>query len=125
MLGSRRAPDDDFRTAGVAFEQIGPGTYYVVAALLLGKPAGILLFSGGAQLLGAQLPSGLRIKELALVGITAAIGFTVSLFFATAAFPKGAALSETKMGALMSFVAAPLALFAARILRVRAANRHV
>jgi hypothetical protein len=63
-----------------------------------------------------------RESELVLVRIVATIGFTVSLFFATAAFPEGAALSETKMGALMSFVAAPLQLFAARILRVRAAN---
>ncbi len=53
-------------------------------------------------------------------GITAAIGFTVSLFFATAAFPEGAALAETKMGALLSFGAAPLALVASRLLRARA-----
>ena len=29
-----------FANAGVPFAQIGPGTYYVVAALLLGKPVG-------------------------------------------------------------------------------------
>jgi PadR family transcriptional regulator len=39
-----------FANAGVPFAQIGPGTYYVLAALLLGKPTGILLFSGGARL---------------------------------------------------------------------------
>ena len=33
-------------TAGVPFEQIGPGTYFVLAGLLFGKPIGILLFSG-------------------------------------------------------------------------------
>jgi NhaA family Na+:H+ antiporter len=53
---------------------------------------------------------------LVIIGITAAIGFTVSLFFATAAFPAGAALAETKMGALLSFGAAPLALVASRLL---------
>jgi len=43
--------------------------------------------------------------------------FAVSLFFATAAFPEGNALAETKMGALLSFAAAPLALLASRVLR--------
>lgn len=108
-----------FANAGVPFEQIGPGTYYVFAALLVGKPLGILLFSGGARLLGGRLPPELRASDLLVVGIAAAIGFTVSLFFATAAFPGGAALAETKMGALLSFVAAPLAVVVARIVRTR------
>jgi len=105
--------------AGVPFGQIGPGTYFVLAALLFGKPIGILLFSGAARLVGASLPQGLRGADLVVVGITAAIGFTVSLFFATAAFPAGAALAETKMGALLSFAAAPIALVASRLLRGR------
>lgn len=109
-----------FANAGVPLAQIGPGTYYVLAALLLGKPIGILLFSGGARLIGARLPAGLQIRDLLVVGTAAAIGFTVSLFFATAAFPAGAALAETKMGALLSFVAAPLAFVMSRIVRVRA-----
>ena len=109
--------------AGVPFEQVGPGTYFVVAALLLGKPIGILLFSGAARLAGAHLPERLHVRDLVVVGIAAAIGFTVSLFFATAAFPGGAALAETKMGALLSFVAAPLALLASRLLRKRPAVR--
>ena len=103
--------------AGVPFEQVGPGTYFVLAGLLLGKPIGILLFSGAARLAGASLPAGLHLADLVVIGITAAIGFTVSLFFATAAFPAGAALAETKMGALLSFSAAPLALVASRLLR--------
>ena len=107
--------------AGVPFAQVGPGTYFVLAGLLLGKPIGILLFSGAARLAGARLPAGLRLADLVVIGITAAIGFTVSLFFATAAFPAGAALAETKMGALLSFSAAPLALVASRLLRGRAA----
>jgi NhaA family Na+:H+ antiporter len=106
-----------FANAGVPLGQIGPGTYYVLAALLFGKPLGILLFSGGARLAGARLPRGLRVADLLVVGIAAAIGFTVSLFFATAAFPDGSALAETKMGALLSFVAAPVALVVSRIAR--------
>ncbi len=105
--------------AGVAFEQIGPGTYFVLAALLFGKPMGILLFSSAVRLVGAQLPRGLHVQDLVVVGIVAAIGFTVSLFFATAAFPGGPLLAETKMGALLSFAAAPLAVLASWLLKGR------
>jgi NhaA family Na+:H+ antiporter len=107
--------------AGVPFAQIGNGTYYVVAALLLGKPLGIVLFSYGARLAGARLPDGLVLSDVVVVGIVAAIGFTVALFFATAAFPAGSLLAETKMGALLSFAAAPLALLASRLLKRRPA----
>lgn len=112
-----------FGNAGVPFTQIGPGTYYVLTALLVGKPIGILFLSSAARLLGARLPSELRIGDLFVVGVAASIGFTVSLFFASAAFLPGVALAETKMGALLSFVAAPLALFASRVLRVRSSGR--
>ena len=110
-----------FANAGVPFEDVGAGTHYVLAALLVGKPIGILLFSSLARVAGARLPSGLRMGELLVVGVAAFIGFTVSLFFATAAFPAGVALAETKMGALLSFVAAPLALLFSRAVRVRPA----
>jgi NhaA family Na+:H+ antiporter len=105
--------------AGVQFAQVGPGTYFVLAGLLLGKPIGILLFSSLARLAGAGLPKGLHPGDLVVIGMAAAIGFTVSLFFATAAFPPGEALAETKMGALLSFVAAPLALGASYLFRTR------
>jgi NhaA family Na+:H+ antiporter len=111
-----------FANAGVPFAQVGPGTYYVLAGLLLGKPIGILLFSNVARLAGARLPPGLRPRDLLVVGVAASIGFTVALFFATAAFPAGTELAETKMGALLSFVAAPLAIVVARMLGVKARN---
>jgi NhaA family Na+:H+ antiporter len=104
-----------FANAGVPFEQIGPGTYYVIAGLLLGKPIGIVLFANAARLSGASLPPGLRVGDLLVVGVAASIGFTVALFFATAAFPAGAVLAQAKMGALLSFAGAPLAIVVARI----------
>jgi Na+:H+ antiporter, NhaA family len=107
-----------FANAGVPFRQIGPGTFYVLAALLLGKPLGILLFSNVARLAGGSLPPGLRLADLLVVGVVASIGFTVALFFATAAFQESAALAETKMGALLSFAAAPLAIVVARMVGV-------
>ena len=55
---------------------------------------------------------------MTVVGIIAGIGFTVALFFATAAFPYGRLLDETKMGALLSFGAFFIGLGAARVLKV-------
>jgi Na+:H+ antiporter, NhaA family len=108
-----------FANAGVPFAQIGSGTYYVLAGLLFGKPIGIVLFSSLARVAGGRLPPGLGAGDLLVVGVVAAIGFTVSLFFATAAFPAGAALAETKMGALLSFVAGPVALLLSRVIGSR------
>jgi len=112
-----------FANAGVPFEQIGPGTYYVLAGLLFGKPLGILLFSNLARIAGASLPPGLRQGDPLVVGVAASIGFTVALFFATAAFSEGTALMETKMGALLSFSAAPLAVIVARMVGARTRRR--
>jgi hypothetical protein len=62
----------------------------------LESQSGILLFSGAARGIGGRLPPGLHMTDVLIVGIAGAVGFTMSLFFATAAFPEGAALAETK-----------------------------
>jgi NhaA family Na+:H+ antiporter len=104
--------------AGVPFSGVGIGTWVVVAALVVGKPAGIALATALAEVAGLRRPAGLLARDVLVIGVAAGIGFTVSLFFATAAFPEGALLAETKMGALFSFAAAPLALVVARLLRI-------
>ncbi len=106
--------------AGVAFSGVGPATWLVAGALVVGKPAGILLMTFIAVRAGLSRPAGLTYLDVLLLGITAGIGFTVALFFATAAFPAGDALAAAKMGALISFLAAPLAILVARI----AGSRH-
>ena len=108
-----------FANAGVPLQSVGVGTAGVVLGLLVGKPAGIMLATWLTKQLGGGVPAGLRPSDVLLIGITASIGFTVSLFFATAAFPAGSLLSETKMGALLSFVAAPIAIAASRLVHRR------
>jgi Na+:H+ antiporter, NhaA family len=104
--------------AGLTFGTAGAGTWFVVIAILIGKPAGILAATALTTLSGLQLPRGVTWRDLAVVGIIAGIGFTVALFFATAAFPYGRVLDETKLGALLSLAAFPIALFMARALKV-------
>ena len=52
------------------------------------------------------------------MGFTAAIGFSIGLFFCAALLPPGQLRAETSMGVLLSLAGAPLALVAARLLRV-------
>jgi NhaA family Na+:H+ antiporter len=110
--------------AGVPVAQIGAGTWIVVAALVAGKPLGIVAAAMAGTGLGARLPASLTHRDLFVVGCTAGIGFTVALFFATAAFPDGDLLDQTKMGALFSFSAAGIAALAAMVLRVGRFARH-
>jgi NhaA family Na+:H+ antiporter len=105
--------------AGVEFSAISAPTWLVLAGLLIGKPAGILLFGWiAARPLGLGLPTGMRVVDLLVLGCVAAIGFTVALFVASVAFDPGPVQDAAKMGALMSFGAALIAIAAGRIARV-------
>jgi len=70
----------------------------------------------GARAFG--MPAGIAARDLFVIGCVAAIGFTVSLFVASVAFPPGPVQDAAKMGALFSFAAAFVAVAAGRLLRV-------
>ena len=106
--------------AGVEFSSMGPATWLVLAGLIIGKPLGVLIFGWvAARPLGLGLPAGMRIIDLVVIGCVAAIGFTVSLFFASAAFDAGPVQEAAKMGALFSFVAAGISILAGRLTKVQ------
>lgn len=102
--------------AGVAVTSVGTGTWFVLAAILLGKPIGIVACTGLSVAGGLHMPAGVTWRDMTVLGVVAAIGFTVALFFATAAFPAGELLDQTKMGALLSFSAAIVAIGVAFVL---------
>lgn len=109
--------------AGVQFNSIGDATWLVLAGLLIGKPAGILLFGWlAARPMGLGLPQGMRIIDLVVVGCVAAIGFTVSLFVASVAFDSGPIQDAAKMGALFSFAAAVISIIVGKLCRVEKQN---
>lgn len=115
-----------FANAGVTFASVGPGSWFVVSALVVGKPLGIVGMTFLAVQVGLRAPGGLSYLHALVLGVAAGIGFTVSLFFATAAFAPGSILDEVKMGALISFAAAPLAIVLGRLagLRPNGASAH-
>lgn len=105
--------------AGVEFAAMGAATWLVLAGLVIGKPLGIFLFGWiAAKPMGLGLPDGMRLPDLFVLGCVAAIGFTVSLFVAGVAFEYGPVQSAARMGALLSFGAAFIAIAAGRLLKV-------
>ncbi len=70
--------------------------------LVLGKPVGVLAFSWLATRLGlAALPRGVTWPHVAVVGVVAGVGFTMSIFIAALAFPAGTNLETSKVGILI------------------------
>lgn len=106
--------------AGVAFSAFAEPTWMVLGGLMIGKPLGIFVMGMiAARSLGLGLPTGMSPRDLWVLGCVAAIGFTVALFVATVAFPAGAVQEAAKMGAVLSFCAAPVAIAMGRILKIR------
>ncbi|MEZ4437532.1 MAG: Na+/H+ antiporter NhaA [Polyangiaceae bacterium] len=105
--------------AGVEMSSVGAATWTVAGALLIGKTTGITLFSFVADKAGFTLPKGMTPKILVLAGLVAGIGLTVALFVAGVAFTDESLQGAAKMGALLSSVAAPLALVLGKVLGVK------
>lgn len=105
--------------AGVEFSAIAEATWLVLLGLIVGKPLGIFLFGWvAAHPMGFGLPKGMRDSDMVVIGFVAAIGFTVALFVASVAFPSGPVQDAAKMGALLSFGAAALAIIAGKLFRI-------
>ena len=112
-----------FANAGVLMNSVGLATGLITTGLLIGKPLGIFLFGLFAiKVLKLELPNGMNLKHLFLVGLIAGIGFTVALFVAGVAFKPGENLDAAKMGALLSFLAAGLAVTAGKLMNIKKMN---
>ena len=73
----------------------------IILGLFVGKQVGILVFSWLAIRLGlAALPAGVGWRQVWGVGLLCGIGFTMSLFIASLAFPDPALLDVSKIGIL-------------------------
>lgn len=105
--------------AGVSFAAVGPATWSVLAALLVGKTIGITAFAVLGDKLGFSLPKGMNVKTVALAGLVAGLGLTVALFVAGAAFTEPGLQGSAKMGALLSALAAPIAIVLGKVLGVK------
>ena len=79
----------------------------IFLGLVLGKPIGVALGSLVATRSGlGRLPHDVGWGDLAGMGVTAGIGFTVALFVAELAFPDGPRLDEAKIAILVASLVA-------------------
>ena len=81
----------------------------VMVALVFGKPLGIYLLCVLAVRSGlCRLPEGVSWGGVALVGVFAGIGFTMSIFIATLAVSDLNLLNAAKLGVLIASVTAAI-----------------
>lgn len=84
----------------------------VAVGLVLGKPAGILLFSWLAVRFGiASLPPGVSWAHVGGVGLLGGVGFTVAIFIAGLAFDSPVAIDEAKGGIFLASIVAGISGF--------------
>jgi Na+:H+ antiporter, NhaA family len=107
--------------AGVVMSSVGTGTWLVLAGLLIGKPLGVTLMTWVAEkVFRLERPAGMGYAHVLTLGMIAGIGFTVALFVSTAAFrTPGPVQDSVKMGALLSFGAAPLSFLIAKLMGIK------
>ncbi|UTX53796.1 Na+/H+ antiporter NhaA [Leucobacter aridicollis] len=97
---------------GIRAAIANPLTMAIVAALVFGKPIGILTTTWlTTSLMRTKLDPGLKWIDMAGVGLLAGIGFTVSLLIAELSFAPGSAEADTAKVAILaaSVIAAVLA----------------
>ena len=83
--------------SGSTFSLTAPVNLGILAGLCIGKPLGITLFSFVAVKLGwARLPEGINWIQIFAAALLAGVGFTMSIFIATAAF-EGEILESAKL----------------------------
>jgi Na+:H+ antiporter, NhaA family len=104
--------------AGVALKAYDTGSWAMLLAQLVGRPAGVLLAVGVAIVAGLHLPGHMRWRELLVVAFATSTGFAVALFLATGVLATGPVLAQAKIGVLGSAFGLVITLIAARLLRV-------
>lgn len=99
-------------------------TWIIFLSLLVGKTLGVFSFAAIGDKMGLKLPIGVTLKQTLALGMIAGIGFTVALFV-TSVYTDAAVdpairgiADQLKLGALLSFLAAPLGYCLAKILKV-------
>ncbi len=104
----------------------GSATWIIFLSLVVGKTLGIFSFGWIGQKLGLRLPRHLDNKKMLVLGCVAGVGFTVALFVTAVALETAPIPTITgdmlKLGALLSFVAGPIAWMMARAFKVRKIN---
>ncbi|MCL2136870.1 MAG: Na+/H+ antiporter NhaA [Coriobacteriia bacterium] len=105
--------------AGVSFSDITNLTWIVFFSLVVGKTLGVFIFGNLSNLIGFSLPEGMRMRELFVTGLVAAMDLTVALFIAGEAFVDVGMQDAAKMGALFTVSSILVSIVVGRLLGVK------
>ena len=107
--------------AGVSLSSDSTGMLSVVVflSLICGKIIGIFMFGMIANEVGFSLPIGVEKKHLLVLSLCCGLGLTVALFVSGVAYPDPVLQAQSKLGALLSVLVAPIAFVLGKILRVK------
>jgi NhaA family Na+:H+ antiporter len=113
-----------FANAGVSLKEVGTQSSHsisllfgVIAGLVIGKPLGITLSTALCVRAGwCELPEGIDIKRVFVIGCIAGVGFTMSMFVCHLAFVDAPLATSTLAVLLASTAAAIVGLIAGRCL---------
>ena len=112
-----------FTNAGVVLASIGTMTWLILGSLVIGKTVGITLLGLIGRMIGFPLPDRMGVGELVMAGFVAALGLTVALFVAGAAFTDPTLLGQAKMGSLFSGFVGLAAILLGRTLGMHRRNK--
>jgi NhaA family Na+:H+ antiporter len=104
--------------AGVLFNAYYTGTWALLAAALIGRPAGVLAAIALATVVGMHLPSRVRWRELTVMALASSSGFAFALFLAAELIPLGPVRDQITMASLLTVGGAAITFAVARLLRV-------
>ena len=102
--------------AGVILKHVDTGTWAVLVAAVIGRPAGILIALGLAMSAGLRLPGRMHWRDVIVAALAMTSGFTFALFVSSIALPAGAVAGQVALGALMTVAGAGVTVAAARLL---------
>jgi Na+:H+ antiporter, NhaA family len=104
--------------AGVLLRGVDTGTWAVLTASVVGRPAGVLIAAVIAGATGVPSARLVQWRDLVVIALIGSVGLVFALFLSTSVFPVGPLLAETKLGAIATLVGGVIAVGAARLLRV-------
>lgn len=109
--------------AGAFGGLLAPGSRGIILGLLVGKPLGIVVATWVALRFGAGLkPKGVTWAQICGGAIIAGIGFTMSLYVATLAFPDPQMLASAKLAILVGSLLTGVVGFSVLLLATRPAE---
>lgn len=100
-------------------------TLGVFFGLVLGKPAGIMLFSAlCVKLKVADLPENVNWQHMLGASILGGVGFTMAIFVANLAYTDATLINEAKLAILLASLVAGVLGFTLLLLQAKAAKRR-